>query len=61
MSTLQWWAYRHINGTIQVKRYFDARDLEDARESDFVKLYTLPFDADSREDAIKIAEDLLDE
>ena len=56
---LQWWGYRHINGSIQVKRYFDKRDLEEARESDFVDTVVSPFLAKDREDAlVKIKEKL---
>jgi len=51
----QWWGYLHTNGKVQVKRYFDARDLSDAEESDFVQRITQPFDADDREEALEIA------
>lgn len=47
-----WWGYLHINGSVQVKRYFDERDLDDAYESDFVDLVIHPFPADGRTDAI---------
>jgi len=33
---IEWWAYKHINGTIHVKRLFDHSDLYEAQESDFV-------------------------
>ena len=49
---LQWWAYIHTNGTIQLKRYFDDRDLQDARESPFVKDIIQPFDAFDRAAAL---------
>lgn len=55
-DAIQWWAYRHTNGTIQLKRYFDKRDMEDAEESPFVDEYTRPFSADNREHAMEIAE-----
>lgn len=55
MEGLQWWGYLHTNGSIQVKRYFDARDLSEARESPFVQRMTGTFEADSREEAIVIA------
>lgn len=56
---IQWWAYLHTNGTIQVKRYFSPRDFEDARESPFVRKITKAFDAEGREDALKKAQALL--
>ncbi len=53
-NDLLWWGYRHINGSLQAKRYFDARDLEDARESDFVASVCPPFKANGRDEALKI-------
>ena len=50
---LEWWCYLHTNGSVQAKRYFDPRDLEDADESPFVKVRTNPFMASGRSDAIK--------
>lgn len=50
-----WWGYLHINGSVQVKRYFDERDLDDAYESDFVDLVIQPFPADGRADALEKA------
>jgi len=55
----KWWGYRHINGSLQVKRYFDSRDLDDARDSDFVISYTGPFDASDRDDALLKADKLV--
>jgi len=52
---MKWWAYLHTNGSVQVKRYFDERDLSEARESDFVQEVTQPFEALDRFDAITIA------
>lgn len=52
----QWWGYRHVNGTLQVKRYFDQEDILDARDSPFVARVVGPFEASSREDAIEKAE-----
>lgn len=51
MSQFLWWGYIHVNGSIQVKRYFDKRDLDDAYESDFVGRIFQPFECESREDA----------
>lgn len=52
---MKWWAYLHTNGSIQVKRFFDRRDLQDASDSPFVRSYTQPFDAKDRDDAIRQA------
>ena len=48
----RWWGYIHVNGSIQVKRYFDKRDLEEAWESDFVYHVYGPFDAVDRDGAL---------
>jgi hypothetical protein len=48
---ISWWAYRHINGAILVKRYFDERDIEEALESPFVDEVIGPFHADNAEQA----------
>lgn len=48
-----WWGYLHINGKVQVKRYWDERDLKDARESPFVKELIEPFSANDRADALE--------
>jgi hypothetical protein len=53
MTPRQWWGYVHTVGTIQVKPYYSSQDLEEARESPFVQLVVGPFDASSREVAIK--------
>jgi len=53
MEPNKWWAYRHANDTWQFKRYFDPRDIQDARESVFVQYTVGPFSAETREDAIK--------
>jgi hypothetical protein len=55
----QWWGYRHVNGSVQVKRYFDLRDFDDAKESPFCEQVVGPFKADGREEAIKLAKELL--
>jgi hypothetical protein len=48
----KWWGYIHTNGSVQAKRYFDPLDIQEARESPFVAQVVLPFDAESREDAL---------
>jgi hypothetical protein len=52
-----WWGYKHVNGGYQAKRYFDAKDLVEAENSDFVDIVIYPFPADTREDALEIVEE----
>jgi hypothetical protein len=47
-----YWGYSHVNGSIQAKRYFDQRDLQDAQESDFVDIIVGPFLANNRTEAL---------
>jgi len=55
----KWWGYEHVNGSLQAKRYFDERDLTEARESAFVALVVGPFNCNTREEALRrIAEAL---
>lgn len=49
---LIWWGYLHINKTIQVKRFFGVKDIQDAHESPFVAKIFGPFEAQSRDEAI---------
>lgn len=49
-----WWGYLHINGSIQVKRYFDDRDLDEAIESPFVSRVITKFQANDRDQALQI-------
>ena len=52
-SDLAWWGYVHTNGSLQVKRWWgDQRDLQEARESDFVETTYGPFMASNRQGAI---------
>ena len=49
---LDWWGYVHANGSIQIKRWFgDQRDIDEAKESDFVENTYGPFKAVGREGA----------
>ena len=60
IDAISWWAYLHVNGTIQLKRYWgDPLDLREADESPFVDKRTDAFTADSRVAALEIAEKLL--
>lgn len=56
---MKWWAYLHTNGSLHVKRFFSFEDIDEAVESEFVSLVTPAFDADSREQAIIIAQEKL--
>ena len=51
---IKWWGYLHTNGSIQVKRYFDNEDFDDADSSTFVERRTSYFEAASRDEAILI-------
>lgn len=52
-----WWGYKHVSGTYQAKRYFDALDLTEARMGNLCSLVIDPFEADNRDEALKIVED----
>ena len=54
----KWWGYLHSNGSIQAKRFFDQKDIESARESDFVLAVSWVFDAVNREDALMQLEEI---
>lgn len=54
MEKNRWWGYVHVNGNIQVKRFFDKRDIDDARESPFCKYIFDPFESKDRDSAINI-------
>lgn len=55
-----WWGYLHIEGTIQVKPFFDALDIVEAYQSPFVKEVFTEFEAKDREDAIRIVKEKID-
>lgn len=52
MQKLEWWGYIHVNGNIQVKRFFSREDIIEADSSPFVQETFGPFEAENREDAI---------
>lgn len=54
-----WWGYLHVNGSIQVKRYWDEKDLQEARESPFVQQVFESFSASDRQDAVKKLENII--
>jgi len=47
-----WWGYRHVSGSLQVKRYFVPLDIQDAEDSGFCEEVYPPFEANNREEAI---------
>jgi len=59
--TNKWWGYRHMNGSIQVKRFFSDLDLTEADESPFVRKVFQPFEAKDRQDAINIITKIIQE
>ena len=54
-SNITWYAYKHVNGHVHVKRYGDDGDLEECRSSSFVKRILPPYGAINREEAMRIA------
>lgn len=52
MSGNLWWGYLHKSGTLQVKRYFEPLDIQEAKESPFVKSVHGPWEVNSREEAL---------
>ena len=53
-SQLMFWGYLHISGTLHLKRYFNKRDIEEAKESPFAQAIVQPFFASSQEEAMSI-------
>lgn len=56
----KWWGYKHVNGEILVKRFWDYGDIDEARRSDFVKSVTWVFDAIDFNDAMRQAKEILE-
>ena len=52
MDKIKWWGYLHQQGTLQVKRYFSQRDIDEAKESPFVASVFGPWEVNSREEAL---------
>lgn len=57
-TKFEWWGYRHTSGTLQAKRYFDPRDIQDARESRFCEVVVGSFLASGRDEALEIVKTL---
>jgi len=49
----KWWGYLHVEGTLQVKRYFGPMDITEAKESPFVDIVAGPWECENREEALK--------
>ena len=49
-----WWGYKHTSGTLQAKRYFGPLDIQEANESPFCDQVVGPFEAEGRDEALKI-------
>jgi len=50
---MKWWGYIHKSGSLQVKRFFDKRDLEEAYESPFVEWVFGPWECEDRNEALE--------
>jgi len=49
---LEWYAYKHNNGTLHLRRYFgDPLDIREAKDSPFVRAVTGPFESNKRNEA----------
>ena len=49
-----WWGYRHVDGGLHAKRFFDAGDLDEARSSPFVAKVVGPFDCKTRDECLAL-------
>jgi len=56
---LEWYAYKHVNGKLFLRGFFDQGDIDEASSSPFVEKCTHMFEADTHEEAVKIMEVLL--
>ena len=57
----QWWGYLHQSGTLQAKRYFGPLDIQEANESPFCAVVVGPFEAEDRDDALRIVKEQTDD
>lgn len=53
MSDIKWWGYIHINGSLQLKRFFKRKDIDDAHDSPFIQEVFGPWTMDIREVALE--------
>ena len=58
-SKMNFWAYLHVNGTVQVKCYFGPDDIQEAYYSDFCITIEGPDKFESMDDAVKHYEGVL--
>ncbi len=56
---LRWYGYRHVDGSIHVKRYLSEMDIKETRRSDFVVYTWGPFTAKDRPDALDRIQSML--
>jgi hypothetical protein len=59
-NEIQWWAYLHKNGTVQLKRYLIETQIHEVLMSDFVMDVFGPFYAETRNIASVIASEHFD-
>jgi len=53
MNGMLWWGYLHNSGTYHTKRYFSQEDIDEAKESPFVKAVYGPWEVFNKEEAEK--------
>lgn len=51
---MEWYAYKHENGELFLRRFWDYEDIVEASSSPFVVSTIGPFYADNRETALEI-------
>jgi hypothetical protein len=59
MGPTNWWAYLHVDGSVHVKRHTGPLDFQEAEESPFVRDYTRSFVANSSDEALQYARQVL--
>ena len=57
---LQWWGYIHKNGSTHLKRFFSDLDIQEAKESPFVREVFGPWEAADHEKANAVFSGLLE-
>ena len=53
---IMWWGYKHINGSLHLKRWFGEHEYYtgDCKNNEFINIVISPFKAESIEDAMGI-------
>lgn len=51
---MKWFGYMYSDGNLQAKRYFEPLDIREAEESPFVMGVCGPFEANGRDEALKM-------